>query len=117
MRMTQYIGLNDYAKKLVANAIRVETNPAMTEGMFEEKVPGKIYVCSADGANVETIYEEVCQDAPWSSGPMIFTCLKVTLVKKSGQKLDMGNVCEWIVDPGVREEHGEYDEKTGRYYV
>ncbi len=115
MRTTQYIGLNDYAKNLVKDAIRVEVNPKMTFGMFEEDVPGKIYFCKdIRNPDLEIRYEEVEQASPWSSGPMIFTCLKGTFVNVAGQTIDLGMHCQWMLDPTVK---GEYDEKTGRYYV
>lgn len=99
MRMTQYIGLTLEAKKFVANA-SVQTNPKMTSGMFEEDVSGSIFEM-LDG---ETL-TEVEQCSPWSSGPMIFTCLK----NSKGELL-----FKWIEDSSVR---NLVDCENGRYYV
>jgi hypothetical protein len=46
---------------------------------------------------------------------MIFTHLKLTLVKESGQEIDMGEAFSWMVDPSLTLR--EYDMATGRYYV
>ncbi len=113
-RSTQYIGLNRYAKSFIKNAIKVESC-LVTEGMFGEPVGGNIYhMPPPDGPNKLWILKEVEQDAPWSSGPMIFTCLHSTLVKEDGEKIDCGLLFRWMEDPTVT---NEYDYETGRYYV
>jgi len=117
MRTTQYVGLNQYALNYVKGAVRTETYN-MTEGMFMEPVVGTIYHMPVpNGPNKAYILKEVVQCAPWSSGPVIFTCLEATLVKESGQKLDWGKMFKWIRDPSLGEEHKEYDKETGRYWV
>jgi hypothetical protein len=98
-RSTQYIGLTLAARKHVKSAIRTEKYE-MTFGMFDESVFGTIYYMP-DGS----ILKEVGQVTPWSSGPMILTCLRST----SGEKL-----FQWVED---REVYGEVDCKTGRYWV
>lgn len=114
-RSTQYVGLNKYALDFVKDAIKVEEYE-MTIGMFEEPVMGKIYYMKPDDTNVEITYKEVVQVMPWSGGPMIFTCLKQTLVKKYGQILEDGeNFFQWMIDPSLKDE--EYCIKTGRYYI
>ena len=115
-RTTQYIGLNTYALNLV-NSEKVISHKEyeMTKGMFNEPVMGGIWhLKPPEGPNKELILKEEVQMCPWSSGPMIFTHLKVTLVKNCGQELDMGYYCSWMVDPTVE---GEYDIETGRMYV
>lgn len=116
MRSTQYIGLNDYAKGYVKNAISVETYD-MTTGMFDEIVRGKVYHMPVPEGpnNKDFILTEVVQDSPWSSGPMIFTCLEPTLIKENGQRIPMGIYFWWMIDPSVKDQ--EYDPATGRYYV
>lgn len=114
-RSTQYIGLNAYAKMWVANAIRTEEYE-MTTGMFDEPVKGRIFhLPPPKGPNKALIAKEVVQAKPWSSGPMIFTHLKVVLVKESGQELDCGFYYSWMVDPLVADQ--EFEPNTGRYYV
>jgi hypothetical protein len=117
-RTTQYIGLNNWALKLVKDSIKQETYK-MTTGMFDEPVYGSVYhMVPPKGPNKALKYIEVVQDTPWSSGPMVFTALKQVLVKESGQVIE-DNVlyCPWILDPSLSEEHTEYDQETGRYYV
>ncbi len=122
MRTTQYVGLNKFAQNLVKNSTRREINPRMSVGMFEEDVSGQVFFVeppeSEQDFNEYYKYTEVEQASPWSSGPMIFTCLKWEIKKKSGEMLDVGLVCQWILDPGLdRSVHGEYDSASGRYYV
>lgn len=113
-RSTQYIGLNQYALNFVKGAKLVETFE-LTEGMFGEPVLGSVYhMPPPAGPNDEYILKEVVQDVPWSSGPMIFTHLEATLVKKSGQRIKLGPYFSWMVDPSIKD---EYDLETGRYYI
>jgi hypothetical protein len=112
-RSTQYVGLNKYARNFVANAIKVEEYD-MTTGIFGEVIKGHIYHMNPpQGPNTKYIFKEVVQTTLWSSGPMIFTCLAVTLVKECGQRLKSGKYFQWMLDPTVN----EYDIETGRYYV
>lgn len=113
-RTTQVIGLNNYARLWIKSAIKVETYQ-MTEGMFNEPVGGRIFHLPPKGLNKALIAKEVVQVVPWSSGPMIFTHLQVTLVRKGGEQVvDMGFHYSWMVDPMLET---EYDSETGRYYV
>lgn len=120
-RTTQLVGLNDYAKKyLKRESVKKVGTQEITVGMFEEPVYGLI--CEEWVNNhTKMIYEEVVQDSPWSGGPMIFTHLKVTMVKINLetnleiQRLDEGFFFSWMIDPSLEGE--EYCEKTGRYYV
>jgi hypothetical protein len=75
MRTTQYIGLNALALEFVATLEKLDIKH-FTTGMFEEEVPLGVWK-DTDG----TIYKEVVQIEPWSSGPMIFTCVEVYGVK------------------------------------
>ena len=100
MRCTQYVGLIDSAHDFLAG---MEERPNMfgfTPGMFDEPVP------LAAWEDVETgkIYKEVVQAAPWSSGPMIFTCLE----DESGERM-----FEWIQD----RDYAEFDRYAGRFWV
>jgi hypothetical protein len=114
-RCTQYIGLNDYAKNYIKDALSVETYN-MTKGMFDEIIKGNIYHMPVpDGTNKDLILTEVIQDSPWASGPMIFTCLEAMLIKENGQRINMGIYFWWMIDPNVKDQ--EYDTTTGRYYV
>ena len=117
-RQTQYIGLNDYAKKYLenANVLKEETYP-MTVGMCGETVTGFIYCIEPKypNTNEEERLIETVQDVKWSGGPMIFTCLRCELVKKVGQVLDMGEYFRWMMDPSIQNTEMCY--KTGRYYV
>lgn len=118
-RSTQYIGLNDYAMdfldKLAKSGAKFE-HVEICKGMFDEAVYGAKYTydCRGGFANAQAIYTEELQASPWSSGPMIFTCLRYQLVKRAGQTLDMGRIFCWMLDPSLR---GEVDRKSGRYWV
>ena len=114
MRTTQYIGLTDAAAQWVKNATRSES-VQITTGMFDEPVMGKKYWMPVPkGPNIEYTAEEVVQASPWSSGPMIMTHLKLTLVKESGQVLDMGFAYSWAFAPGMV---AEVDAGSGHYCV
>lgn len=115
-RTTQYIGLNEYAKNFVRNAIKTEIIPNMATGMFDEPIEGtRYYMPVPKGPNTSYYFDEEVQAEPWSSGPMIFTCLRGHLVKECGQVIDMDENFCWMLDPSL--EGQEYDEMTGRYYV
>lgn len=119
-RSTQYIGLNSYALRFVENAVKVEEYD-MTEGIASEPVKGKIYhISPPEGPNKEYRLVEVVQVTPWSSGPMILTCLKEVLVKESGEIEETGekdHFFQWMIDPSLKEDNIEVDCKTGRYYA
>jgi len=111
-RSTQYIGLNNLARDYVKNALSVEKYE-MTEGMFDEKIMGRIYHMSVpEGPNKEYIFKEVVQFTAWSSGPMIFTHLQCTLIKEIGQVCDMGEYFSWMHVP---DSDVEYDPDLGIY--
>jgi len=98
MRTTQYIGLTAEASRFVHSLERLPDNPRMTQGMFLEDIPGGVWRKSG------TIYREIEQASPWSSGPMIFTCLEA-----NGQRY-----FPWIEDPSVK---NEVDQANGRYWI
>ena len=114
-RSTQYIGLNDYALDFVRGA--GEKKPILlTEGMFQEEIWGYEYIFPSSEEDLSCkyeVYKERVQAVPWSSGPMIFTCLQRIMVKHSG-KYNCGDYFTWMLDPTIE---NEYDSKTGRYYV
>jgi len=88
-RTTQFIGLSPKANEfLETHNYKQLCTYHMTEGMFSEPIMGGIYECilqrqggySCPGneymEHCRETYIEVVQAEPWSSGPMIFTCLK-----------------------------------------
>ena len=101
MRTTQFIGLTKKANKFVGKKGVVRSSKVLTEGMFGEPVYG-YYFTMPDGE----VYQEVVQASPWSSGPMIFTCL---VRKSTGEKM-----FEWVEDESVR---NEVDYERGRFCV
>jgi len=118
-RMTQDVGLNNYAEKYVKHLQEKYTCDKsiyhMADGMFGEEVFGAILKYIDEYGNKITL-KEVVQDSPWSSGLMIFTHLEMTVEKSSGQVLsDFHNLFSWMVDPSL--EDLELDYETGRYYV
>ncbi len=104
MRMTQFIGLTSVAKnylqenckkelieiyrngKLEKTYEEVERKPGVRAfGMFEEELQLYDYILE-DGS----VLKEVEQASIWSSGPLIFTCLKNEkgkLIKKWSKRL------------------------------
>src|ERR1700761_5780168 len=109
-RSTQYIGINKFAEDYVTQASKVETYE-MTTGMFDEPVLGSIYYMPPPpGPNKALIAKEVVQVEPWSSGPMIFTHLQLTLVKECGQEINMGIAFSWMLDPSMA--GSEFDSDT-----
>lgn len=101
MRETQFIGLTISAEKFVEGLERLFSDREV-EGMFEEKIPLKRWkmhpIFSRDDRPSACI-REIEQCCPWSSGPMIFTCLEI----------DWGNgaqsLCyQWVEDPMLSKE-------------
>lgn len=99
-RSDQWIGLTNLARKFVKTGIDSPENHGSVDPAFGIS-PFKTGAWVVGG----TLYREVVQITPWSSGPMYFTCL----VNPKGEKL-----FEWIQDREVR---GEVDEERGRYWV
>jgi hypothetical protein len=98
MRCTQFIGLTLQGDQFVRYLTKT-SNPHATTGMFGEKLALGAWI--DDGNN---LISEVEQFSVWSSGIMIFTCLK-----KNGERF-----CEWVRDPDVC---GEVDYPNGTYNV
>jgi len=102
MRMTQFTGLSDRAKKYIEDnckkdSIEVFKNGVLDKsymvpvkepgnkifGMFEEEIQLFNYVLK-DGF----IIKEIMQTSPWASGPVIFTCLEDRSGKQIGKWTD-----------------------------
>jgi len=99
-RSTQFIGLNMAALNFIHdNDLCPISSNNHTFGMFGEQIPLGVWR-DKDGK----IWTEFVQDAPWSSGPMIFTALK------SGEEV----VCEWELDENLG---AEFDQESGKYWV
>ena len=103
MRTTQYIGMIQSANDWIEdNLVVIRDDEHYTEGMFCEKIPLSTYI-NRD----KQIYREIVQTTPWSSGMMIFTCLK--------RECDNKKFFEWKLD--IRVKNSEYDAILGLYYV
>lgn len=117
-RSTQYIGLNDYAEAyLKEHAILLAATPVIAKGMFNEPIHGRVWkeVIRPEQPDRYYLYQEVLQDSPWSSGPMIFTHIRVTLIQPDTLGQACGFYFSWMVDPSLTDR--EYDAATGRYWV
>jgi len=116
MRTTQFIGLTAHAKEfLEANTIGEPERFVLTEGIAGEPVHGQRWPLRVpEGPNEAYYATEIVQVAPWSSGPMIFTCLNISLVKIGGDTVDCGKAFEWVWNPDLK---GEVDEVAGHYNV
>ncbi len=108
MRQTQWVGLTSDAAKYVKDATPIPSDNK-TFGMFYEELP----LCKWE-KNGYLLVEEV-QFSPWSSGPMIFTHLKVFLIKNADQEpVKIGYFFSWVVDPMIT---CEFDSEKGHMYV
>jgi len=110
-RSTQFIGLTRDAEEYVKNLEPMESDTNAL-GMFEEiplrkwKIPEQ-FKYSQERPNA--CLREVVQASPWSSGPMIFTCLEADFGNGAKSKF-----LEWISDPRVED---EVDQKNGKFWV
>ena len=116
-RTTQYVGLTQDALNYVQKHSLGEEDVVITAGITLEPVYGKIYhLPPHKGPNKGLYLREVVQASPWSSGPMIFTCLHAVLVKeRDDQEVVLGDWFQWVLNPdcsGI-----EYDRERGHYYV
>jgi len=111
-RSTQFIGLTKEAERYISGLKELESD-SFANGLIE-KIPLKRWIISEDFEcckdRPSACLREVVQAAPWSSGPMIFTCLEA----------DFGNKCkakflQWIDDPRIREQ--EFDYEKGRFWA
>ncbi len=104
-RSTQYIGLNAEAIAFVSNLKKVDDPSNKTFGMFEEDVP----LGTWEGPVPGLFYKEELQASPWSSGPMLFTAIRVIKDGVNGSLL-----YQWREDPFLSKgrefcfEHGTY---------
>lgn len=113
-RETQYIGLTEAAQDFVAQCDPLPSDTSTT-GMFDEEVPlmkwnmHPVFLAELKDYRRVMCIREVVQEVPWSSGPMIFTCLE----------LDWGNgstalAFEWVHDPTVQ---CEVDYERGSMWI
>jgi hypothetical protein len=117
-RSNQYVGLTLDALNYVSKRAISRKTVVLEQGMFDEDILGSEWTLPApEGPNKALILREKVQIAPWSSGPMFFTFLESILVKECGQEVDMGEYFQWVCNPELGEEHIEYDQVKGHYYV
>jgi len=101
-RTDQYIGLTRAAESYVSERERLATTPL--EGAF-----GNSFDLGTWAGDNGSVLKEVVQAAPWSSGPMYFTCLKMDWGNGSFAKI----FC-WVLDPTIK---SEFDYERGHYWV
>jgi len=127
-RSTQYIGLTDRAHRFLKehDSMMSCSENRCTKGMFEEDIPlgtwritlRKTSPTLGEPADQQHfIVREVVQAEPWSSGPMIFTCLEFDFGQ--GDEDFRTRIFQWIEDPTLWEEEypREFDSETGRFWV
>jgi hypothetical protein len=112
MRSTQYIGLTRSAMDFIADYQRVIKSENCTHGMFDEVVALGEWVSKHDGTKFWKI-KEIVQFEPWSSGPMIFTCL-VGFFHNDKTCEHPISVLGWVEDP---RQQGEFDCEKGTMWV
>lgn len=103
---TQYIGLTRHARSFVGGLRCVDDPTNYTYGMSDEDV---VYLGTWRDANTGEVYREFEQVSPWSSGPMIFTCLIDSQGRKSFEWVE--DTIEYAVDGS------KVDYENGRYLV
>ncbi len=123
MRCQQFIGLTNSAKDFVRH---LKSLP----GEYIDNYWGGYELRRWQYEEFDHVVQvkEVVQAEPWSSGPMIFTCLELIWTNDSGQ--DFKTRClEWVMNPLLSRYTKlalnldsssypeEYDEKKGEYYV
>ena len=116
MRTTQFVGLNNKAIAFVSKLKEIDEGNK-TSGMFDEDIPLRSWEHPEKG-----IIREVVQEVPWSSGPMIFTCLAWDFGNLVGEddeikRDDSCTIFEWTHDPKLREQGYEFDEEAGTLWV
>ena len=112
-RTTQYVGLNKKAMDYVSELVELSPDNHTT-GMFGEEISLRKWELPRKWKNNRAgeCLREVEQVSPWSSGPVILTCLE----------LDYGNgakskVLEWVADPTLENEGIETDYESGTYWI
>lgn len=111
-RTTQYIGLTREAMNYLADYKRVKNSTNITKGMFDEDVSLGEWVSRHDGAKFWKI-KEIVQMEPWSSGPMIFTCL-VGFFYNDKECVHPISFLGWVEDPRI---NNEFDREKGIMWV
>jgi hypothetical protein len=112
MRTTQFIGLTAAGEAFVKD-LRQLPSDTVTSGMFEEEIPlrrWEIHPLLANEDRRGQCIREIVQMEPWSSGPMIFTCLEIdwgwhedSQLEESGEG-NKTDCFQWIQDPTLSRE-------------
>lgn len=126
MRSTQFIGLTKKAQEFVKNLEELPSD-GITKGMFLEDIPLRRWTwpvqihLTGEERQKRACVREVVQATPWSSGPMIFTCLEMDWGFSQPSR---DKVLFWVPDPtlGFKDENNnrigpEYDEEQGIFWV
>jgi|6_EtaG_2_1085325.scaffolds.fasta_scaffold272656_2 hypothetical protein len=114
-RSTQFIGLTNEAAEYVKNLKELPSD-TFTHGMFDEKIELRKWEIPKEFMSSErpnACIREVVQASPWSSGPMIFTCLTLHFGNCIPEHNGM-NILQWVDDPRVK---GEVDQENGKFWV
>ena len=111
-RSTQFIGLTASAQKFVADLKKVPSDK-YAEGMFNEAIPLGRWEAPEGRWSKTAFIQEVVQESPWSSGPMIFTRLEIEF-QQSKDQVFTASCFEWIHDPTFE---CEYNEENGSFWV
>ena|SRR3990167_5530619 len=114
-RSTQFIGLTADAKDYIRD-FKPLPSDRNAIGMFGEEIPlGKWEenrIRTRYPHQTNAIIREVVQTSPWSSGPMIFTCLEIFL---NDIPDDYHCQCfNWVYNPGL---NSEFNYTLGHFNV
>lgn len=119
-RSTQFIGLTDLAERFVGSLIEVESKSCAL-GMFGEKIALRRWVAPDLVAHLlyPTYLDEEVQCSLWSSGPMIFTYLRLVVdyPGPGGGEARSFVMFEWVHDPCLLERHMQFDRVGGSLWV
>lgn len=128
-RSTQWVGLTAAGEDFVSELERAPSDKHAV-GMFNEmlslgrwKIPEGVpfekkgfhfpeHLCKSQKAQ---FVQEIVQEVPWSSGPMIFTRLEIEYHQGGVDDMFAAPCFEWIHDPNLQ--GTEFNQENGRIWV
>lgn len=105
-RETQFVGLTEDANNFVSELKRLDS-AEFVQGMFGEEIAlrkWEIHPLFKRENRPNSHIREVVQCIPWSSGPMIFTCLEIFWGTGFEDEGNTSKCYEWVVDPTLSAE-------------
>ena len=117
-RSTQFIGLTANAQMYVQDLEEIDSI-THSHGIAGEELPLRQWKAPKEVTHVDypTFITEIVQEVPWSSGPMIFTCLRLDTMFSEGADPGEFDVRfhEWNHDPAIRDQ--QFDHEKGILWI